>query len=94
MPDYAWVTDTDGREYAVVRSALNPEIHTEVEGAVVVLDHYGRPVLQPEPASAPSKSASKAEWVAYAVTQGMDPEQAEAATKADLIAEYGTEKEN
>lgn len=37
----------------------------------------------------PAKSASKAEWVAFAVTQGADPGEAEASSKADLIATHG-----
>lgn len=41
------------------------------------------------PTEQPAKAASKAEWVGWAVTQGADPEDAEAATKADLIELYG-----
>lgn len=37
---------------------------------------------------APAKSASKAEWVEYAVAQGMSEEDANAATKDDLAAKY------
>jgi len=37
----------------------------------------------------PAKSAGKPEWVAFAVAQGMDPDAAAAATKKDLVAEYG-----
>lgn len=37
----------------------------------------------------PAKSASKAEWVDYAVAQGADRAEAEAATKDDLVATYG-----
>ena len=92
MPDYAWVTDTDGREYAVVRSALNPEVHTEVEGSTVALDINGLPYRVADEPPAPTRSASKAEWVAHAVSQGMDPEEAEASTKADLIAAYGSKE--
>lgn len=38
----------------------------------------------------PAKSANKDAWVAYAVSQGADQAEAEAATKDDLIATYGT----
>lgn len=34
---------------------------------------------------APARSATKAEWVDYAVTQGLGREEADSATKADLI---------
>lgn len=37
----------------------------------------------------PAKSANKPEWVAYAVSQGMDPAEAEAAKKDDLVERYG-----
>lgn len=37
----------------------------------------------------PAKSAAKPDWVAYAVAQGSDQADAEAATKDDLIATYG-----
>lgn len=38
---------------------------------------------------APAKSATKPEWEEYAVAQGMPREEAEAATKAELIAKFG-----
>jgi hypothetical protein len=41
---------------------------------------------------APAQSALKAEWVAFAVSRGADPTQAEAATKAELIDTYGTKE--
>lgn len=37
----------------------------------------------------PAVGANKPEWVAYAVSQGIDPQAAEAMTKADLIERYG-----
>ena len=39
--------------------------------------------------SAPAKSANKAEWVDYAVSQGADREEAEGMTKDDLTSTYG-----
>lgn len=41
-------------------------------------------------APVPAKSAHKDEWVAYAVSLGADADEAEQATKDDLIAEYGS----
>ena len=90
MPEYVWVKDTAGLEYAVTREGLDPEIHEEVKGTEVVLDAYGLPQLATEP-EMPAKSATMADWAQYAVAQGMDPAEAEAATKADLTAEYGKE---
>lgn len=91
MPEYVWVKDSDGLEYAVTRAGLDPEVHEEVKGASVVLDANGLPQLATEP-EMPAKSASKAEWAQYAVSQGTDPTEAEAATKADLIADHGTKE--
>jgi hypothetical protein len=42
-------------------------------------------------ASTPAKSASKGDWVDFAVSQGADREEADAKTKDELIAEYGGE---
>lgn len=41
------------------------------------------------PAVKPAQNAPKAEWVGFAVSQGADPEDAEALTKADLVEKYG-----
>jgi hypothetical protein len=43
----------------------------------------------PEPPAAPAKSASKPEWVDYAVALGAVREDAEKATKDELIELYG-----
>lgn len=49
----------------------------------------GDRAVDPANDSAPAKSALKDEWVDYAVSQGMDRDEAEAMTKQDLIDEYG-----
>jgi hypothetical protein len=41
------------------------------------------------PAGRPPQAADKAAWVAYAVTCGADQAEAEGATKAALIEQYG-----
>jgi hypothetical protein len=43
-------------------------------------------VAEAAESGAPAKSASKADWVAYAVAQGMDEAEADAMTKDDLQA--------
>jgi hypothetical protein len=43
----------------------------------------------PEPAVRPSKSASKADWLAYAVSQGADEAEAESMTRDELAKAYG-----
>lgn len=40
-------------------------------------------------ADRPARNASKADWVGYAVSRGMDQGEAEAATRDDLIEQYG-----
>lgn len=49
------------------------------------------PVVASLPTERPALTASKAEWVGWAVGQGLDPDKAEAATKQDLIEVYGVE---
>lgn len=41
------------------------------------------------PTSRPAVNASKAEWVGWAVVNGMTPDDAEALTKTDLIEKFG-----
>ncbi|MFB7029669.1 MULTISPECIES: hypothetical protein [unclassified Streptomyces] len=54
-----------------------------------VADESPAPAAPEDPAERPAKSAVKAAWVDYAVAQGADPDEAEAATKDDLIEAYG-----
>jgi hypothetical protein len=42
------------------------------------------------PLTEPARSASKADWMGWAVVQGADAEEADGMTKADLIEKYGT----
>lgn len=44
--------------------------------------------VEEQPGGRPKASANKPEWVAYAVAQGMDPADAEKATKEQLIAAF------
>jgi len=46
--------------------------------------------VQGPPLTEPAKSASKADWVGWAVICGAAPEEADGMTKADLIEKYGT----
>ena len=43
------------------------------------------------PTERPAINASKAEWVGWAVAQGMTPDDADAATKTDLIEKFGVQ---
>lgn len=46
-----------------------------------------------EPARRPNTSSSKAEWVAYAVSQGMPEDEAEAMTRAALIEQFHSKEQ-
>lgn len=43
----------------------------------------------PAPEGPPAKSDNKDAWIAWAVSQGADPDEAAKATKDDLISGYG-----
>jgi hypothetical protein len=45
------------------------------------------------PESRPNVNAVKAEWVGWAVKQGLEPDEAEALTKTDLIERFGAGSE-
>ncbi|MEU5974392.1 hypothetical protein [Streptomyces sp. NPDC047315] len=66
---------------------------TSDPGAVAYFRRHGYGVdeaagEQPERLERPAKSASKADWAAYAVAQGMVQADAEAMTRDDLAAKY------
>lgn len=88
-PNYVWVRNEGGSEYAVVESAFNPEYHTAVDGAEVEVDANGLPRLKQSEPTAPKQSDNKSVWMDYAVAQGADPAEAEGSTKAELIEKYG-----
>lgn len=60
----------------------------ETEHAEAATD--GEPITDGTPEQ-PAKSASKGEWVDYAIASGMPRADAEAATKKDLVDRYGQE---
>ncbi|UKA69578.1 hypothetical protein [Arthrobacter sp. FW306-06-A] len=45
------------------------------------------------PESRPALNAVKAEWVGWAVVQGLKPDEAEGLTKADLVERFGAGQE-
>lgn len=59
------------------------------DNADVVDNGHGAPGGVPASAERPKDYAPKPEWVAYAVSQGADPDDAENATKAELVELYG-----
>jgi len=56
------------------------------------IDESERPTGVPgTPDKRPTVNAPKADWVGWAVHEGMKPDDAEAATKQDLIEKFGTD---
>jgi hypothetical protein len=49
----------------------------------------GATVTVADKPSSPARSASKADWVAFAVSSGADQDEAETSTKDELIAAWG-----
>lgn len=73
------------------------ELETGTDGAVAALAYFRRRGYgieeaaggKPTGSGRPPQAADKAAWVAYAVTCGADQAEAEGATKATLIDQYG-----
>jgi hypothetical protein len=74
---------TGGLEHAVLESARNAAARRRDD------EHDDEPDDPDGDGPIPAKSADKATWVAYAVSQGASEEEANAATKDDLITAYG-----
>lgn len=80
---------------------LEQEEPESIDGAPPAAEVEPEPpeALEPEPeaqepdaseaSERPATTDRKDVWVAYAITQGADPDEAQAATKKDLIAAYG-----
>lgn len=62
-----------------------PEAHLEL------FPYLSRTPSEQKGDQRPTRSASKTDWVAYAVTQGMAVEDAEALTRDDLVNHYTQE---
>lgn len=60
---------------------------TRGEGGWYMVDEP-KAAPEPEVLERPAKSASKADWKAYAVQEGMDEEEADKATRDELAAKY------
>ncbi|MGW0933321.1 hypothetical protein [Streptomyces sp. NPDC002644] len=62
---------------------------TDPEASDTTSDTGAGTTDEPETTKVPARSASKAEWVAYAVASGADQDDAEKLTKDELITQYG-----
>lgn len=66
-------------------------------GYLTVVDEDGNPVTAAEadvpslPTERPAVNAPKSDWIGWAVTSGLTPDQAEALTKTDLIERFGAD---
>lgn len=81
-------------EGAVIEMAL--PLHEAIadrltKGYIRRVNRDGTPWTGEKPVARPALTDRKADWVGYAVAQGMDPDDAEALTKQDLIDKYATE---
>ncbi|MGW4467478.1 hypothetical protein [Micromonospora sp. NPDC004704] len=61
---------------------------------VTEVDQAGNPLPTEDTPAKPSRSASKADWRAYAIEQGMPEADAEATTRDDLAVKYLGPKES
>lgn len=105
MPKFVRVHDTEtGHEFDVHEDAVAalPESVRVLEDDVVegrtaqarpaTFNVEREPAGEPSlPDDAPAKSASKADWVAFAVQNGMDESTAESQTRDALIAHFTQE---
>lgn len=99
MSDFPKRLGTPSTEYAAYGSDRREHtLRTDADGIARPRDEHQHRVadthrltLVTDPATdpMPAKSASKVAWAAYAVTQGMDEAAAEAATRDELIDQYG-----
>lgn len=79
-----WLSDEQEKHF--LDSGLVEKVGAK-EGPVLAELVTDEPVA--EDGDKPLRTASKAAWVDYAVTKGVDREEAEAASKQDLIDLYG-----
>lgn len=63
--------------------------HQLLKGYAKRVNKDGTDWVEPEPRVKPAVNAAKAEWVSWAVHQGLTPDDADALTKTDLIEKYG-----
>jgi len=64
----------------------HPASEQTIEVSDAVADRYMSQGWRPATVDAPKASAPKAEWLEYAASQGLDPDEAEAMTRGELRA--------
>ncbi|MCM1941776.1 hypothetical protein NC239_26615 [Streptomyces sp. G3] len=92
MAETAYFRGEGGHVWEMNLPLSEAHARREQEGALVRVNQDGSPYQETsEPAvpQRPAKSASKKDWVAYAVSQGADEAEAESATRDELAEAYG-----
>lgn len=79
------IRPTPGSDDEVRLDALSDDPSTDWRR---VDDEAPTPVTEDPTDKLPARSASKADWKAYAASQGMDEDEAEKATRDELAAKY------
>lgn len=69
-----------------LHEAIADRLH---KGHLVRVNADGSNWVEPAPRVRPALADRKVDWISWAVYRGMDPDDAEAATKTDLIELYG-----
>lgn len=82
-----WLSDEQAEHF--LSEGLVVEIKDSVPVVIVDDDDVADVDDVTEGDAVPLRAASKADWVAYAISLGADPDEAEATNKADLIELYG-----
>jgi hypothetical protein len=94
MPESVWVKGEGGSVIKMDLPLPEPIQERLQKGYLRQVDENGNPISTTAPAR-PAVNASKAEWVGWAVHESkrrgdpITPDQAEAATKQDLIEKFG-----
>ena len=95
MTESIYVRGEGGSVFKMDLPLPEPIAERLTKGLLRRVNADGSPHTEPSPdvpgapAEEPAKSATKAEWIGWAVANGADLEEVEAMTKADLIEKYG-----
>lgn len=89
MADSIYVRGEGGSVFEMDLPLPEPIAERLTKGLLRQVNADGSPYTETT-AEEPAKSASKAEWVGWAVASGATVEDAEAMTKTDLVEKYGS----
>lgn len=91
MADTIWIRGEGGGVHNLALPLHESIVDRMQKGYIIRVNPDGMPFKdQPDlPSKRPLLAAAKKVWVGWAVRNGMDPNDAEAATKQDLIERFG-----